>query len=105
MSGPSRGGRGGRRWLINRAAFGDHEPLENRAGERVRLVMRNEPMMFHPMHGHGHTLAVASAHRRTAMRKNTINVLPKETVAVDLQAGNAGQRAIHRRNNYQAELG
>lgn len=67
--------------------------------------MRNESMMFHTMHGHGHNLAVASAQGRTGVRKDTINVLPMETVAVDLQAGNAGPRAIHRRNIFHAELG
>jgi len=79
--------------------------LENRADERVRLVMRNESMMFHPMHVHGHTLAVVSAQGRAGVRKDTITVLPVETSAVDLQAGNASQRAIHRRNISHAELG
>ncbi len=96
---------GGRRWLINGAAFGDHEPLEIRADERVRLIMRNESMMFHPMHVHGHTFAVASAGGRAGMRKDTINVLPMETLAVDLQADNPGQWAIHCHNIYHAELG
>jgi FtsP/CotA-like multicopper oxidase with cupredoxin domain len=96
---------GGRRWLINGAAFGDHEPLEIRADERVRLVMRNESMMFHPMHVHGHTFAVAALNGSAGIRKDTINVLPMETVAVDLQADNPGQWAIHCHNIYHAELG
>ncbi|EYR62184.1 copper oxidase, partial [Actinotalea ferrariae CF5-4] len=67
---------GGRRWVINGAVFGDHEPLEVRADERVRLVMRNESMMFHPMHVHGHTFAMASRTGRAGIRKDTVNVLP-----------------------------
>jgi FtsP/CotA-like multicopper oxidase with cupredoxin domain len=95
---------GGRKWFINGAGFGDHEPLEIRAGERVRLVMRNESMMFHPMHVHGHTFAL-SGPRGAGIRKDTVNVLPMETLAVDLQADNPGQWAVHCHNIYHAELG
>ncbi|MBK5249866.1 MAG: multicopper oxidase domain-containing protein, partial [Actinomycetales bacterium] len=95
---------GGRRWFINGAGFGDHEPLDIRAGERVRLIMRNESMMFHPMHVHGHTFALAGSNG-PGIRKDTINVLPMETIAVDLQADNPGQWAVHCHNIYHAELG
>lgn len=91
--------------LINGAAFADHEPLEICADERGRLVMRNESMMFHLIHVLGHTFAVASAQGRAGMRKDTINVLPMETVAVDLQADNPGQWAIHFHNIYHGEPG
>ena len=95
---------GGRRWLLNGAAFGEHEPLEIRDGERVRLKLRNQSMMFHPMHLHGHTFAVAGR-SGTGTRKDTINVAPMETVSVDLQADNPGQWALHCHNIYHAELG
>ena len=95
---------GGRRWFLNGAGFGDHEPLEVRAGERVRLVLRNESMMFHPMHVHGHTFALGAA-GRSGIRKDTVNVLPMESLSVDLQADNPGQWAVHCHNIYHAELG
>lgn len=95
---------GGRKWFINGAGYGNHSPLDIRAGERVRLVMRNESMMFHPMHIHGHTFAL-SGPSGPGVRKDTVNVLPMQTVVVDLQADNPGQWAVHCHNTYHAELG
>ena len=66
--------------------------------------MRNESMMFHPMHVHGHTFALTGA-TGPGIRKDTVNVLPMQTVAVDLQADNPGQWAGHCHNTYHAELG
>src|SRR5699024_10005664 len=50
---------GGRKWFINGAGFGDHDPLQISAGERVRLNQRNESIIVHPMHINGHTFALA----------------------------------------------
>ncbi len=95
---------GGRQWFINGAAFGDHEPLQIQSDERIRLIMRNESMMFHPMHVHGHTFALAGQDGR-GIRKDTINVLPMESLSVDLQADNPGEWLIHCHNIYHGELG
>ena len=95
---------GGRRWLINDKAYADHEPLAISAGERVRLVLSNQSMMFHPMHVHGHTFALTSP-AGAGPRKDTVNVLPMQDVAVDLQANNPGQWLAHCHNAYHGELG
>lgn len=92
---------GGRRWLINGDSYGQHEPLEVEAGERVRLNLVNRSMMFHPMHVHGHTFASPSR----GARKDTINVPPMHSLAVDLQADNPGQWLVHCHNLYHGELG
>jgi FtsP/CotA-like multicopper oxidase with cupredoxin domain len=96
---------GGRQWFINGAPFGDHDALQVRADERVRLVITNASMMFHPMHLHGHTFALAGTNGRPGIRKDTVNVLPMGKLAVDLQADNPGQWALHCHNTYHAELG
>ena len=57
--------------------------------------------MFHPMHVHGHTFAVAGA----GARKDTVIVLPNQTVTVDLDATNPGQWMIHCHNIYHADAG
>jgi FtsP/CotA-like multicopper oxidase with cupredoxin domain len=95
---------GGRRWLINGRSYGDHEPLPMTAGERVRLVIRNQSMMFHPMHVHGHTFALSRPDGR-GIRKDTINVLPMQDVTLELNADNPGQWLAHCHNAYHAELG
>ena len=105
---------GGRRWLINGAAFPEYQPLEVSAGERVRLTLRNQSMMFHPMHLHGHTFAVVGP-RGTGSRssglpgggipKDTVNVGPMGMVVIDVQADNPGQWALHCHNTYHGQLG
>jgi FtsP/CotA-like multicopper oxidase with cupredoxin domain len=78
---------GGRRWLINGRSYGEHEPLPMKAGERVRIVIKNGAMMYHPMHVHGHTFALVQPDGR-GIRKDTINVLPMGQLALDLDADN-----------------
>ena len=94
-------GDGGRRWLINGKAFSDHEPLDIRAGERVRLVMRNESMMFHPMHLHGHTFALADS----GLRKDTVTIRPMRTAEIEFDTDDPGQWALHCHNAYHMEAG
>lgn len=89
------------RWTINGATFGKADPLLVRQGERVRLEFINRTTMFHPMHVHGHTFAVAG----TGTRKDTVIVLPNKSVSVDLDATNPGQWMMHCHNIYHAETG
>ena len=95
---------GGRRWSINGAVHGEHEPLPVEQGERVRLRMVNASTMFHPVHVHGHTVALVGPDG-AGVRKDTVNVLPMQTLAVDLQADNPGQWMVHCHNAYHAEQG
>ena len=89
------------RWTINGATFDNAEPLLVQRGERVRLEFANRTAMFHPMHVHGHTFAVAG----TGTRKDTVIVLPNQTLTVDLDATNPGQWITHCHNIYHAETG
>lgn len=95
---------GGRQWFINDAPYTDTTPLPVQQGERVRLVMTNETTMFHPMHVHGHTFELTRPDPPGA-RKDTVNVLPKQTLAIDLHADNPGQWLVHCHNAYHGELG
>jgi multicopper oxidase len=89
------------RWTINGATFDDASPLAVTSGERVRLQFVNRTTMFHPMHVHGHTFALAGG----GARKDTVIVLPNQTVTVDLDAANPGQWMTHCHNLYHAETG
>jgi FtsP/CotA-like multicopper oxidase with cupredoxin domain len=72
-----------------------------RHGERVRLNLVNTTMMWHPVHMHGHTFAVADS----GLRKDTLIVAPGRSVAVDLDADNPGRWMVHCHNVYHAEAG
>lgn len=89
------------RWTINGKTFTDAEPLLAGEGERVRLRMINQTMMFHPMHVHRHTFALGDG----GARKDTVIVTPHQTVTVDLEADNPGQWMTHCHNIYHAETG
>ncbi|MCI4065681.1 multicopper oxidase family protein [Micromonospora sp. R77] len=89
------------RWTINGATWDDADPLVVDRGERVRLEFANTTTMFHPMHVHGHTFAVAGG----GARKDTVIVTPGRTVAVELDADNPGRWMTHCHNVYHAETG
>jgi FtsP/CotA-like multicopper oxidase with cupredoxin domain len=92
------------RWTINGRVFDHTSDLRVRQGERVRLAFRNTTAMNHPMHVHGHAFAVRAPTSGGA-RKDTVIVLPNETVEVDLQADNPGQWMVHCHNAYHQEAG
>ena len=95
---------GVRKWVLNGVPYEQHEALKVSGGQRVRLTMRNETMMFHPMHLHGHTFSVANG-TGPGVRKDTVNVLPMQTLSIDLDTDNPGQWLVHCHNTYHGELG
>ncbi|MDO5696914.1 MAG: multicopper oxidase family protein [Dermatophilus congolensis] len=88
------------RWGINGAPFGENAPLTVKAGQRLRIEAVNMSMMTHPLHLHGHTFALPSG-----LRKDTLLMAPMESVALDLDADNAGDWMVHCHNIYHAEAG
>ncbi|WP_338676303.1 multicopper oxidase family protein [Streptomyces sp. SCSIO 30461] len=73
-------------------------------GERVRLVVINVTDMWHPVHLHGHTFALADILSHGA-RKDTAAVLPHHKLVLDFDADNAGAWMLHCHNIYHAESG
>jgi FtsP/CotA-like multicopper oxidase with cupredoxin domain len=76
-----------------------------REGERVQLRFHNTMAMFHPMHLHGHTFTVRTGGTSPGPRKDTVIVLPNQTVIVDFDADNPGQWATHCHNLYHEATG
>ncbi|MBA8792879.1 FtsP/CotA-like multicopper oxidase with cupredoxin domain [Friedmanniella endophytica] len=95
---------GGRQWLINGRPYDDRQPLPVEQGQRVRLDLVNRSMMFHPMHLHGHSFALARGDGN-GPRKDTVNVLPMGRTSIELDADNPGQWLAHCHNTYHLELG
>ncbi|WP_411079430.1 multicopper oxidase family protein [Streptomyces sp. cmx-18-6] len=82
-------------------AAGQRRPME--AGERVRLVFDNGTAMWHPLHLHGHTFALAG--NAAGARKDTAIVLPHRSLTVEFDADNPGLWMVHCHNVYHAEAG
>ena len=87
---------------IDGKSFPDTAPITVAQGERLRLKIVNETMMFHPIHLHGHTFQMVGD---GSARKDTVNVLPMTAVEVDIAADNPGQWMLHCHNTYHLETG
>lgn len=88
-------------WMMGGAVYGKNTPLTVDAGHRLRIRVVNMSMMAHPIHLHGHTFALADS----GLRKDTVMLAPMETRAIDLDADNRGDWALHCHNICHAEAG
>jgi len=97
------GGMVGFDWGFDGRRFGDHEPIEGDEGEWVALSIEDITSMWHPVHLHGHTPQLGRA--PVEARKDTVNVLPGQTVEMMVHANNPGQWMLHCHNAYHLEAG
>ncbi|ASL14556.1 oxidase [Mycobacterium intracellulare subsp. chimaera] len=70
----------------------------------MRLTFTNDRAMYHPMHLHGHTFAVARPDG-AGPRKDTVIVLPGQSMALDFDSDNPGQWFTHCHNDYHMAAG
>jgi FtsP/CotA-like multicopper oxidase with cupredoxin domain len=84
-------------WTINNKSWPEIEPLTVHSGKRYRLVFRNGSGDQHPLHLHRHTFEVTRIGDKhlSGLRKDVINVMPLDTVAVDFVADNPGDTLWH----------
>ncbi|MCH5677130.1 multicopper oxidase family protein [Streptomyces gilvus] len=90
-------------WAFDNTPYTPSQRHPVRAGERVRLEFVNRTAMWHPLHLHGHTFALADV--TGGPRKDTAIVLPRNTLRVDFDADNPGLWMVHCHNVYHAEAG
>ncbi len=84
-------------WAINNFVWPNDKPLYVKEGERVELIFVNKTPMAHPMHLHGHVFQVVEIdgeHFSGAMR-DSILVMPDQTVKIQFDANNPGIWAMH----------
>ncbi len=84
-------------WTINNKSWPEVDPLIVHEGKRYRLVFRNGSGDQHPMHLHRHTFEVTSIGQKkiSGLKKDVINLMPLDTVAVDFTADNPGDTLMH----------
>lgn len=94
-------------WSLNGVTYGNDVPLAVKAGERVEIVMRNDTMMSHPMHLHGHVFQVVAidGDRFPGAMRDTVLVPPRTTITVAFDADNPGHWAFHCHNLYHLAVG
>ena len=66
--------------------------LKVKKGERVLIEMRNQSMMTHPMHLHGHHFQIVDINGRaiSGSVRDTVIVPPKQSVTFAFDANNPG---------------
>ncbi|MCX5169124.1 multicopper oxidase family protein [Streptomyces antibioticus] len=91
-------------WSFDRQPYSLERCHPIRQGERVRVTLVNGTDMWHPMHLHGHTFALAGIGSAGA-RKDTAVVLPHRKLVIDFNADNPGLWMLHCHNQYHSESG
>jgi FtsP/CotA-like multicopper oxidase with cupredoxin domain len=84
-------------WAINGQTWPNITPLEVKKGERVELVFTNQTGMSHPMHLHGHVFQVTEIDGQSfsGARRDTVLVMPRQTVKVQFDASYPGYWMLH----------
>ncbi|MGW6981893.1 multicopper oxidase family protein [Streptomyces sp. NPDC054932] len=90
-------------WAFDGKPYTPDQRHPVKAGERVRLVFANSTPMWHPVHLHGHTFALAG--EAGGARKDTAILLPGRRLTVDFDADNPGLWMMHCHNVYHSESG
>jgi FtsP/CotA-like multicopper oxidase with cupredoxin domain len=76
-------------------------------GDRVEVTLRNQSMMAHPMHLHGHHFQVVAidGKRVPGAVRDTLHVPPARSVTIAVDANNPGQWALHCHHLYHMVAG
>jgi FtsP/CotA-like multicopper oxidase with cupredoxin domain len=84
-------------WTINGDAWPNVKPLKVTRGKRYRMIFRNASGDQHPIHLHRHSFEVTRIGDQpmSGLIKDTVNVMPLQTVAVDFVADNPGDSLLH----------
>ncbi len=84
-------------WTINNQSWPKIDPLQVGRGGRSRMIFRNGSGDQHPMHLHRHSFEVTRVGTKefSGLRKDVVNIMPLDSVAVDLVVDNPGDTLPH----------
>lgn len=95
-------------WTMNDRAYPDAETLDIEVGSFTKIRLTNESQLLHPMHLHGQFFKVISRNGETVDEghfRETVLLLPGDTVDVGLVAVDRGTWAMHCHIQEHAEAG
>lgn len=82
-------------WSFDGVRFADAEPLRLRLGERLRVTLINDTMMYHPIHLHGMWSDLETGDGARIPRKHTVSVPPGARISYLVTADAPGSWAYH----------
>ena len=94
-------------WMIDNELWPNIKPTFIKEGERIEINLKNNTMMSHPMHLHGHVFQVVAidGERLSGAKQDTVLVLPGSTVTIAFDADNPGVWAFHCHLLFHSESG
>lgn len=92
-------------WTINETPMYAADKIIIKKGENVKVVLKNETMMHHPIHLHGHFFRILNGQGDYSPLKHTVNVAPFETVELEFEANEEKDWIFHCHNLYHMKLG
>lgn len=95
----------GYRWQFNDMPLSAADRILIKRGEVVRFELKNETMMSHPIHLHGHFFRVLTAAGEYSPLKHTVNVPPLQTVVIEFEADEEKDWIFHCHNLYHMMTG
>jgi len=82
-------------WTLDNKTVKEADRILINKGEVLRLVIRNNSMMRHPMHLHGHDFRVVNSQQEYSPLKNVIDIMPMETDTIEFAANQSGNWFFH----------
>lgn len=92
-------------WYINGKAIYQDRTIIINEGDLVRFTFKNETMMNHPMHLHGHFFRVLNKYGASSPLKHTVDVAPHSTRTIEFFANEPGEWMLHCHNLYHLKTG
>ncbi|HEY6719110.1 MAG TPA: copper resistance system multicopper oxidase [Reyranella sp.] len=82
-------------WSFDDRKYSEAPEMHFTQGETVRLVLKNETMMNHPIHLHGLWMDLDNGAGEARPRKHVVNVPPGRTVSVTVRMAEVGRWPFH----------
>lgn len=92
-------------WSLNGKTLSEVDKIKMNQGEVIRVTLKNETMMNHPMHLHGHFFRVLNESGEYSPLKHTVNVEPMKTVIIEFPANESGDWFFHCHVLYHMKAG
>nr|WP_268820392.1 multicopper oxidase domain-containing protein [Paraglaciecola sp. G1-23] len=92
-------------WSFNNTPLSKADVLKIDRGKVVRFHFKNESMMHHPLHLHGHFFKVISGNGEYNVLKHTVDVPPMGNVTIEFAANEEKAWFFHCHNLYHAKTG
>lgn len=92
-------------WIINGKAIHQDRNIVINEGDIIRFTFKNNTMMHHPMHLHGHFFRVINKNGEYSPLKHTVDVSPHTSRTIEFYANEPGEWMLHCHNLYHMKTG